>query len=243
MRRFLTRILSSCVILALFVIVALIILSDHAPRTDAARDRVRQMSATRGLAVALNNYAYDHDGQGPAHSIEMFGLYTDTDPDNCGFVLPAADATLDTIFIGTITLRDFAALPQTQMDQHKAALAAAMPKNVIAHRLGDFVFTYHGLDFRTAPPEAWTVILYCGPQKNWPHPIPLCVGCVNGRLKQFEPEAFPHELETQNRFRATLGLAPLPDPHTVTHDHPAVAPPLEPEPPQPADAATQPHSP
>ncbi|MCC7409629.1 MAG: hypothetical protein IT442_16310 [Phycisphaeraceae bacterium] len=243
MRRFLIRILSTCVILAIFVMVVLIILSGHAPRADAARDRVRQMSATRGLAVALNSYALDHDGHGPVHSIEMFGLYTDTDPDYCGFVLPASDATPDAILVDSMTFRDFVALPQAKRDQHQAAMAAAMPKNVIAHRLGNFVFTYHGLDFRTAPPEAWTIILHCGPQKNWPHPIPLCVGCVNGRLKQFEPEAFPHELETQNRLRATLSLAPLPDPRTVTHDHPAVAPPLEPEPSQPPDVATQPQSP
>jgi hypothetical protein len=38
------------------------------------------------------------------------------------------------------------------------AAADALPVNIVAHRLADLVFTYHGIDLTNADPNLWIVI-------------------------------------------------------------------------------------
>ena len=110
-------------------------------------------------------------------------------------------------------------------EQAKAA-ADAMPQNVVAHRLGDFVFTYHGVDSSTGDPSLWIVISSADPVANPNPPLGenIAVGCLDGSVKTFLPHLFASALADQNALRRSVGLPPLPDPRTVTHDAPAVPP-------------------
>ncbi|MDY7107468.1 MAG: hypothetical protein SYC29_02420 [Planctomycetota bacterium] len=103
--------------------------------------------------------------------------------------------------------------------------AAALPENVVAHRLGDFVFVHHGIDFAMDDGGLWVVILR--PEQPAPGPgqaSNLCAaGKVDGTVRSFPIATMPEELAAQNALRASCGLPPLPDPVTVTHDQPATA--------------------
>jgi hypothetical protein len=131
------------------------------------------------------------------------------------------------------------------MDAEDAAIlvdraAAALPADVIAHRLGDFVFTYHGVVGRlseltssegplsgpTYDPGLWLVIYSPDPDVNFaPQPYEwLAVGRVDGAVVPMMVSQFPQELIEQNALRQAAGLPPLPDPRTVTHGAPAIAP-------------------
>jgi hypothetical protein len=75
----------------------------------------------------------------------------------------------DNIILGNTTLGKF----QTATDQSKqqmiATAVATLPANVIAHRLGDYVFTYHGLP--TSPdPGLWLFVAEM--PDNAPGPTP-----------------------------------------------------------------------
>src|SRR5205085_1104837 len=55
--------------------------------------------------------------------------------------------------------------PSTREAQSAASTAiAALPAGVIAHRLGDFVFTYHGVTGN--PPDAGLWIVVCSPDPD-----------------------------------------------------------------------------
>lgn len=104
-----------------------------------------------------------------------------------------------------------------------SAIARSLPADVIAHRLGDYVFTYNGFDPASAPEETWTVIY-------WPHPgwSPETVGGIvhvarfDGRVDSFNSTAdFEDALVVQNEARERNGLPRLPHPKTVTHERPA----------------------
>src|SRR5262249_1672675 len=100
--------------------------------------------------------------------------------------------------------------------------ADALPKNVIAHRLGDFVFTYHGINLTTADPGLWLVIRSMDPDSNrmLAAARTIVVAKADGSTKVIGGK-FAQALAGQNQRRAKYGLAPLPDPATVTHSSPA----------------------
>jgi hypothetical protein len=101
---------------------------------------------------------------------------------------------------------------------------------VIAHRLGDFVFTHHGAVLNQCDLKLWIVIGAPDPDSdqwsnlaNNPATI-ITVGHADGTVRQFSYMQMPAELASQNQLRAREKLPPLPDPFTVTHGKPAVAP-------------------
>ena len=104
------------------------------------------------------------------------------------------------------------------------AAAGAVPEGTIAHRLGDFVFTYHGIDLDNADPALWIVILSPDPaQARLGNTSPfVTVGLADGTTRQFSG-GFRTHLAAQNELRAKYNLPPLPDPATITHEEPAVA--------------------
>lgn len=128
--------------------------------------------------------------------------------------------------IGSGTLMDFiggdVAMQRTLIEE----ASAVMPDKVIAHRVGDFVFTHHGHSRSTSAltdPDLWVVIGSPDPDRN-PAPSPgdvVVVGTSGGATRNFAFEQFGQMLEAQNALRATHGLPPLPDPRTVTHGAPA----------------------
>lgn len=100
----------------------------------------------------------------------------------------------------------------------------AMPENVIAYRLADYVFTYPGIDPATMPvAQLWTFVQSLDPDQNTGvNTTQIAVGLADGTTQWLDSATFSTSLTQQNTVRASVGLPPLPDPSTVTHDVPAV---------------------
>jgi hypothetical protein len=97
----------------------------------------------------------------------------------------------------------------------------------VGHRLGDFVFTHHGIDLDSPDPDLWLVIMSADPAVNTP-PAPedeLAVGRADGTVQVITAASFDAGLGRQNDLRAKYGLRPLPPPASVTHAKPALAQP------------------
>ena len=140
-----------------------------------------QAAAAQGLGPALLQYAAGMngnaaDGRGPRHGAELLaeGLLTAADvfvgtggvavPPNAGgpaasvsSTIPPADSTIagvDVLLLAGMNSEDQA----EALDQ----LAATLPIGTIAHRLGDVVFTYHGIDLSpegTDDGELWLAVV------------------------------------------------------------------------------------
>jgi hypothetical protein len=175
---------------------------------------VAPVSETTPVVESLVVYARGHEGRGPDHALR---LVTESGLDPHNFLAQRWD--LESVPLGESDLESLQLLAPTRKDMAVAAAAEALgSEDVVAHRLGDFVFTYHGIDFRSAPPGLWIVILSPDPDAQAPaQPLAIAVGKVDGTVVTFEEEEFAVALADQNALRAGNGLAPLPHPSTVTH--------------------------
>jgi hypothetical protein len=127
--------------------------------------------------------------------------------------VPVADTTLD----------KFERLPPNRRKIAAQAAAKSLPPNTIAHRMGDFVFTYHGINLNNADPTLWLVVLIPEPGPGGtPSAIRAVVGQADGSSRAIIG-SFAGELAAQNSLRKSAGLPALPDLATVTHQAPAVA--------------------
>lgn len=139
--------------------------------------------------------------------------YTDTYPGDitiAGLSLDQADLTEDAGAFAAEIERVLGAVP-------------ALPEGVIAHRLGDFVFVGHGIDFNDPPAGVWTVILSPDPDQHAPQPWDTFVMVdTSGVATSTNRANVAGMLRVQNLTREAAGLPPLPHPGTVTHDEPAV---------------------
>jgi hypothetical protein len=175
-------------------------------------------------------YAEVHDYHGPEHGLMLLANgYLDEAYD----LIAALSATdLADVPVGDGTLEDFDELAKEAQQKLAADAAADLPDEVMAHRVGDFVFTYHGAVLNECPAGLWIVILSYDPSVPSGNPYvtsgiavtPIWVGKADGTTESFLPAQFPTALVKQNDLRATIDLPPLPHPATVTHDKPAVAP-------------------
>jgi len=174
------------------------------------------------LVVALKGYADSQDGWMPVHSLRLLES-GDLTADE--FVTADSLTTTDDVTIGEETLEDLQHLP---MDQFAAAVQAAadrLPARVVAHRVGDYVFTYHGINLKSAPNALWLVI-------ESPEPRQAGAGAgrtirvigADGTITAYPARAFNTALADQNNWRRRSTLPPLPHPDTVTADRPAAAP-------------------
>ncbi len=179
-------------------------------------------SQTLGVGYSLYQYAMNHAGQGPRHVAELVG--TDLTPQS--LVLPGSATAAATIPIGDLTLGDLGR--STPQADRAAALRDAitlLPKPLVAYRLGDFVFTYPGMDFHRCNRRLWTAIAWPDPRANpnWT-PAEVTISRLDGSIMTYPARRWKTELAAQNILRAQNGLAPLPDPAAVLH----AAPPLRP---------------
>jgi hypothetical protein len=121
-----------------------------------------------------------------------------------------------------------------------AAEIDATPPGRVAHRFGDYVFTYHGATLGAADPALWTMVMTPAPEANVLGPdTPVVMTAASMMIEEHTLKDLPALLVAQNALRATLGLPPLPDLVTVTHASPGVAPTA----PAPAPANGEPPSP
>ncbi|VAX42108.1 hypothetical protein MNBD_PLANCTO03-101, partial [hydrothermal vent metagenome] len=154
-------------------------------------------------------------GAWPAHAGELLldgsvMIYDFTSP--FSLTLPV-DCVID-----TTSLEVWESLPPEAQQGMVARAVAAMPPETVAHRLGDFVFTYHGIDPADPPPDLWLVVEAWDPaatgQSQWGQ-TEVHVLTTQGVVESFDPAMIGVELHTQNVLRASHGLEPLPDPFSV----------------------------
>ncbi len=181
-----------------------------------ARD-MGAVAETQSIAAAINAFALAQN-RPPAHALE---LVTDGALSAAMFSSVSTATTTAAIAFETTDLQTFSLMPEAQAKATAARAGASLPAGVVAHRVGDFVFTYHGFDPGDPNNAAlWVVIHSPDPASN-PISTPGAVGFANGQAVPLLPGQFQAFLQQQNGVRAALGLPPLPDPRTVLVDRPA----------------------
>lgn len=176
---------------------------------------------TQLMVGGVLSYAATNGGRGPAHAIQ---LVTDAALSTGDFIAAGSFTVEENVPVGGVTLRRFEALSRREERRVIETAAKALPAGTIAHRLGDFVFTYHGIDLNKRELGLWLVVMSPDPDAN-PRSSPaptIWVGCADGSVQSFPARHLPGQLASQNKLRAEAGLAPLPDPRGVTHAKPAV---------------------
>ena len=168
-----------------------------------------------------------HAGRGagagpPGHAAELLVSGTLTPAD---LIIASTLTELDDVPVADTLLSDFMLLPAA--DQQKVARAAADALGVptIAHRFGDFLFTYHGADLTGGDVRMWLVIGLPDPDRN-PTPSPgdmIHIGQGDGSVRLIPYTRLASELQIQNYYRLSIGLPPLPDLDRITHGAPARA--------------------
>jgi hypothetical protein len=173
---------------------------------------------TQLVVMAVRQYASLNGGVGPQHAAQLvvdghltsanvFSVSSNSMTANAGSVDP--------------TLAGLMTLSSRRQAQAVRAAVAGMPAGVIAHRLGDYVYTYHGINPATATGKLWLVVQSPHPGLN-PPPQPtdlVTVGLADGTTIQFPYSTRATQLAAQNALRAQSGLAPLPDPTTLTNPY------------------------
>ncbi len=165
----------------------------------------------------------------PVHALSL--LASDW-MDASAVVHPATLTSTHDIPAGDSDLADFLALSQSEQAELAAAAAGDLPDDVIAHRLGDLVLTYHGIDLRSDQ-KLWTAIISPDPDANpGSEGIDgvITVLSASGQTETIDVGDFPERLAEQNERRAKSGLAPLPHPYDVRHALPAAARSIAPPP-------------
>lgn len=180
---------------------------------------------TLEVVQAVSSYASEH-GSYPDHAIELVAGYHLIGDD----LKPSQPVkTLRTVPLAGTNLLQFNHISETRQKKIVQSMIDAMPEGTIAHRLGDFVFTYHGIDANGADPALWLAIRSQDPDLNRKRSSPriIAVGCADWTVHAIPVGKFSQQLSKQNALRAKYGLSPLPHPKTVTHLKPAVAAPKE----------------
>lgn len=178
------------------------------------------------LGFAIQQHAMaDPNGQGPTHALQLTQGQTFLSTDT--FIDWNTNSTLAGVPVASVDLDQFDNAAQQQKQAYLQQALANQPPNVVAHRLGDFVFTYHGIDLKNNPdPGLWVMIFSPDPDQNQPpDPTDYCkVIRADTTDDSFQFSQLSLELAQQNTLRQALGLPPLPDPQTVTHAQPATVP-------------------
>ncbi len=174
-------------------------------------------SGVQAVVDALIAHAAEHEGRGPAHALQ---LVADGKLNEWQLIAPGTGGDPTDIPVVGMNLFDVVLLPPRQRQAVIERAAEALPANVVAHRVGDFVFTFHGAVFDDRASGLWVVVMCPDPDTSG-LPIamtPVTVGMIDGALLDITPATLAPALARQNRLRRDLGLPPLPDPRSVTHD-------------------------
>jgi len=180
------------------------------PSVQAYRDIDR-------LTQAILSYAKTHGGRGPDHAIR---LATQGDLAATDFLSSDSRTTLDQVAFAGATLDQFFLAEIDEQTRLARTAITASPKGTVTHRLGDYVFTYDGVNLANVDPHLWIVVEIPGPGANPAGPTNPFVyqcGLANGMVTNLLSTSFPTDLATQNVLRAQYGLPPLPDLRKVTH--------------------------
>lgn len=167
------------------------------------------------LAVVLAAQA--DAGAWPGHALELV-VGDRLAPGD--FISPAWDGmTAETLVEGETSLADLVTLGDGSRRAIADRAAAALGADAVAHRVGDYVFAWHGVDPATAPPGTWIVILAPTPDRSWTAPTigpAFIAGRLDGGVELVPNEASaPGAITAQSELRAAAGLTPLGDPRLI----------------------------
>ena len=171
---------------------------------------------TRAVLDAFLTFAEKHGGRGPRHAIQL--TLEDTLPVGV-FVTADSMTVAEAVPLADTTLARFEELSPERKEVVVQSAGEALPEPIIAHRLGDFVFTYHGIDLASADSHLWLVIWSPDPGQN-PPPNPrekMPVGLADGKIVCVPVASFLQALSVQNVLREGQGLPPLTSPFTLKH--------------------------
>lgn len=176
--------------------------------------------AGRPVLDAILAYAGDHDGAGPDHAAELVarGYLQASD-----LIVPESQTKADQIAIGKTTLAGLESMRREPAREEAEAAAAKLPPKTVAHRLGDWVFTYHGITLNPPPDgRIWLVVQCLDPDANaGALSGEVLAFCADGTMVVLPDSALAAGLRDQNSLRRSLGLSGLPDPRQITHSQPA----------------------
>jgi hypothetical protein len=216
------------VVVVLFVaayltMVGVIVYTSQAAAT--ASSLATPVQKTQVVLDAVLDHAADYDGSWPAHALTLAETGYMTEWDYLGRRTPT-DMN-DVPVGGGLDLLQFAVLPVPDRAQIVEKTAETLPAGVVAHRLGDFVFTYHGADAQDTPGGLWLVVMTPDPDAGpgGPSTGPVVVGLADGTTRAIARSRLAEALARQNELRINEGLPPLPDPTLITHDAPPAAEP------------------
>jgi hypothetical protein len=188
-----------------------------------------QTSNAGQFVAALKTYHATNNDTWPEHAVQLLQVPSTT-LSSWSFSTPSPTtvSNLNKIKIGEETLGNFEMLSPERQDKAVQAAIESLPDGTIAHRLGDWVFTYHGIPDPDAESAALLWVAVAAPEQNANRTVSptdtIVVAQLDGTTTSFSYSRMSTMLASQNAFRAQHGLPPLPDPCTVTHDQPAVAP-------------------
>jgi hypothetical protein len=158
------------------------------------------------------------DGRWPAHVAELVGR----DRVSPASFLTDGSAIAPGLAVAGIPLETLSTQSGSTLESSLSTIAAAVPPDVVAYRVGDYILTYPGLPLPSGAPDFWTFIAevrapYPGvPQNTSPAPAPnWLVGLSDGTVREIADADFAAALAAQNELRAAAGLQPLPAPADV----------------------------
>ncbi len=173
------------------------------------------------IAYVLRDYGFGERGGRPTHAAQFVAIQ---ELGVSELIAPDSASTGSSVRIGDMSFNEFSALSGDDRDRVAAAVESSLPARVAAHRIGDVVFTYHGMDSLPSPdPGLWVFIIWLDPEANDADSATFTVGTADGSTRSYPSSALSLQLQAQNSLRGVVGLTPLPHPSTVTHGAPATS--------------------
>lgn len=183
--------------------------------------RMNTGGETQLVLDGLLNSTTQNSGRWPGHAIE---LVNDEYLSSYDLVTGATFTKTQGVPVGSGTLEQFDTLRAGRKGAAVQAVVNALPPGTIAHRLGDFVFTYHGMDLDKVDGQCWVVVMTPDPgsTRQSARRQPIVAGRADGTTVRIQRSRWSTRLNEQNALRVQNGLPRLPDLTKLTHRQPAV---------------------
>jgi len=193
-----------------------------------------QFSGLGAMGIS-NSLIYGSIARGsyPDHGAELLLQSNSVGPRD--FYSDPAAVTPTDPFAGAYDLGAVESMTASAQSQAINQLATNLPADVIAHRVGDCIFTYHGVQPPSTAPTGvytparsgvWILVVESRSQQSMYSSgsgALYTAYAENGNSQSFDASRMQTELAAQNQIRAGLGLDPLPDLTTITHAQPAAS--------------------
>jgi len=203
------------------IFVPMIFAAQMAPVTGATQMwQVQQaQSETQMLVNAMHQWYLQHPNKSLEHGLQ---LMVDGPRVPWDYIGGTSETYLTDVPVADTTLERMQFLGPNRQRQVVDRAIQQMPDNVVAHRVGDFVFTHHGIDFDTAVSDLWLVVYAPDSDANTlsAQESTITVGLMSRKVIEVDLDDVPDPLGQQNELRRQAGLPPLVDPRTITHDQP-----------------------